>query len=249
MTGIYALSAGRWALAFATTLVVGLSKTGVPGLAILFVPMFALVLPARVSTGALLPLLIFGDIIAVTWYRRSASWRHLLRLAPWAVAGIVAGFFALGKLDDKLLRPVIGALVIALLALSVWRDFITKGKAEVPTAWWFAAIAGVLAGAATMVANAAAPIMILYLLAMRLPTDEFLGTGAWFYGMVNLIKVPFSVGLGLITPTTLLFDAPLAAGVVVGSALGILLAQRVPEKVFTISMQVLTLASAVLLFL
>jgi len=248
VTGVYALTAGKWTLAAVSAFLVGLSKTGLPGLGIIFVPLFALVLPARLSTGALLPLLIVGDLVAVTWYRRHAVWRHLLRLFPWAVVGIVIGFFALGRIDDRLLRPVIGAVVIIMLGLGAWRDLATQGKAAVPTAWWFAALAGVLAGATTMLANAAGPVMMLYLLAMRLPKDEFLGTGAWFFAAVNWVKVPFSVGLGLITAQTLVFDAVLSAGVLAGAALGILAARRLPEKAFNIVMQVLTFGSAVMLF-
>ncbi len=248
MTGVFALTGGKWLLAAVTAFIVGLSKTGIPGLGIIFVPLFAMVLPARISTGALVPILIIGDLVAVTWYRRHAVWHHLLRLFPWAVAGIVIGFFALGKIDDRQLRPVIGAVVIAMLGLGVWRDLATRGKAEIPSTWWFAALAGVLAGATTMVANAAGPVMMVYLLAMRLPKDEFLGTGAWFFASVNWVKVPFSIGLGLITPQSLVFDAILSGAVIAGAALGILAARRLPQKAFTIAMQALTFVSAVLLF-
>lgn len=248
MTGLYALSAGRWAVAACAAFIVGLSKTGIPGLGIIFVPLFALVLPARVSTGALLPLLIVGDFVAVFWYRRHAVWRHLVRLIPWAVAGVVAGFFALGRIDDSQLRPLIGVLVIVMLGIGIWRDLATRGKAAIPSSWWFAAIAGILAGATTMLANAAGPVMMVYLLAMRLPKEEFIGTGAWFFAIVNWIKVPFSMGLGLITPQSLGFDAVLSGAVLAGAALGIIAVRWIPERAFSISMQGLTFVSAVLLF-
>jgi hypothetical protein len=79
VTGVYALTAGKWVLAAVASFVVGLSKTGIPGLSIIFVPLFAFALPARISTGALLPLLILGDVVAVTWYRRHAVWRVGIR--------------------------------------------------------------------------------------------------------------------------------------------------------------------------
>ena len=99
-----------------------------------------------------------------------------------------------------------------------------------------------------MLANAAGPVMMVYLLAMRLPKDEFLGTGAWFFAVVNWVKVPFSVGLGLITPQSLFLDAALSGGVLLGAFVGILAARRLPEKAFNIAMQVLTFGSAVMLF-
>jgi uncharacterized protein len=83
---------------------------------------------------------------------------------------------------------------------------------------------------------------------MRLPKDEFIGTGAWFFAAVNWAKVPFSAGLGLITPQSLLLDAILAGGVLAGAAVGILVASRLPQRTFAIGMQVLTFAAAVLLF-
>ncbi len=248
MTGVYALTAGKWTLAAVSALIVGLSKTGVPGLAIIFVPLFAFVLPARLSTGALLPLLILGDVVAVTWYRRHAVWGHLLKLFPWAAAGIVLGFLAMGRIDDRQLRPVIGVIVIVMLGVGLWRDLASRGKADVPSRWWFAALAGILAGATTMLANAAGPVMMVYLLAMRLPKDEFLGTGAWFFAVVNWVKVPFSLALGLISPQSLVFDAVLSGAVLAGAVLGILAARRLPQRAFTVAMQALTFVSAVLLF-
>jgi hypothetical protein len=235
---------------------VGLMKTGLPGMSTLVVPLFAMVLPARQSTGALLPLLILGDAIAVVVYRRSADWRALLRLLPWAVAGIGCGWLLMGRIDDRLMRPILGALVLVMLAVNLWRTVpraghrtaSTRGEAPVPTGWWFAAIMGLLAGATTMVANAAGPVMMIYLLSMRLSKEKFIGTGAWFFFFINWIKVPFSAGLGLITAQSLLLDGVLAGGVLLGAAAGILVARRIPEKAFSVIMQALTAAAAVSLF-
>jgi hypothetical protein len=149
---------------------------------------------------------------------------------------------------------VLGALIIAMLAFSFWRERPWEDPARrtrplppIPTAWWFAAAMGLLAGATTMLANAAGPVMLVYLLAMRLPKDEFLGTGAWFFAIVNASKVPFSASLGLITATSLTMDGILAAGVLVGAAIGILAARGLPERAFSVGVQALALASAILL--
>ncbi len=255
MTLVHSLLPWQWALGAFCALTVGLSKTGVPGLGILFVPLFAMVLPARASTGALLPLLMIGDAIAVIWYRRTAVWRHLWRLLPWAGVGIVCGFFLLGTIDDRTLQPLLGALIIGMLGFNIWRDrpwedpaHRTRPLPSIPTAWWFSAVMGLLAGTTTMLANAAGPVMLVYLLSMRLPKDEFLGTGAWFFALVNATKVPFSAGLGLITAGSLALDGILAAGVLAGAAVGILAARKLPERVFVVGIQALALASAVLLF-
>ena len=255
MTHIPSLLPWQWVLAVACTLMVGLSKTGVPGLGILFVPLFAMVLPARASTGALLPLLLVGDVIAISWYHRAAVWSHLWRLLPWAAVGIVCGFFLLGRIDDATLRPLLGALIIVMLGFTLWRDRPwedpqkrTRPLPPIPTALWFSALLGLLAGTTTMLANAAGPVMVVYLLSMRLPKEEFLGTGAWFFGLVNAAKVPFSAGLGLITPSSLVLDGVLAGGVVAGAVLGIVAARKLPERVFSTGILFLALGSAVLLF-
>jgi uncharacterized membrane protein YfcA len=248
MHGVFALSAGKWALASVTAVCAGVAKTGIPALGILLAPLFAEVLPARISTGALLPLLIAADAFAVIFWRRHGSWKHLVRLLPWAIAGIVAGYFAMGRIDDQQMRYVMGGIVIVMLAVHVYREYVMGKDAPIPTSWWFAAIAGFLAGATTMIANAAGPVTMIYLLSMRLPKDQFIGTSAWYFFILNWFKVPFSVSLGLITAQSLAFDAILAGGVVAGAFAGLYLARRIPEKAFMVAVQVLTLASAVKMF-
>ena len=249
MHGVFALSAGKWVVASVTALCVGVAKTGIPALGILLAPLFAEVLPARVSTGALLPLLILADAFAVLFWRRHGSWKHLVRLLPWAFVGIIAGYFAMGRINDQQMRYVMGAIVIVMLGVHVYREYVLGKEAAIPTSWWFAALAGFLAGATTMIANAAGPVTMIYLLSMRLPKNEFIGTSAWFFFILNWSKVPFSLNLGLVTPDSLLFDAVLAGGVVAGAVGGLFLAKRIPEKAFMIAVQALTLISAVRMFL
>ena len=249
MHGVYLLSTGKWILAAVTAVFVGIAKTGLPALGILLAPLFAEVLPARISTGALLPLLIAADAFAVLFWRRHGSWKHLVRLLPWAVAGIVAGYFALGRINDQQMRYVMGAIVVVMLGVNVYREYVLGKEAPIPTSWWFAAIAGFLAGATTMVANAAGPVTMVYLLSMRLPKNEFIGTSAWYFFILNWLKVPFSLSLGLITVESLSFDAVLLAGVVAGAFAGLYLAKKIPEKAFMIAVQVLTLISAVRMFI
>ena len=248
MHGIYALSAGKWALAYVTSLMVGVSKTGLPALGILLAPLFAEVMPARASTGALLPLLIVADAFAVIFWRRHGSWKHLVRLLPWSVAGIVAGYFAMGRINDQQMRYVMGAIVILMLGVNVHREYVMGKDAPIPTSWWLAAIAGFLAGATTMVANAAGPVAMIYLLSMRLPKKEFIGTAGWYFFILNWLKVPFSLSLGLITAPSLGFDALLAPAVVGGAFAGLWLAKGIPEKAFMIAVQALTFVSAVRMF-
>ncbi len=225
-------------------LLTGLAKTALPGMGVLVVPLMAMAVPARESTGLLLPMLLVGDVFAVTYYHRHAVWSHLWRLLPWAVAGIVIGWFALGKVNDEQLRVFVGAVVLALLALNPLRARVTALE-KLPHAPWYGALLGLLAGITTMMANAAGPIMAIYLLAMRLPKHEFIGTGAWFFLLVNAIKVPFSIHLHLIRLGSLATDALFAPLILLGCWLGIKLLKHIPEKLFSRLVQILAAVAAI----
>jgi uncharacterized membrane protein YfcA len=225
--------------------VAGVSKTGLPGLGILHVPLMAMVLPKRESTGILLGMLILGDLFAATYYRRRAQWKHVLRPLPAAFAGIVAGWQAMRFVTNDQLGPIIGVIVLVMLGLNYWRTRVGGEGAPIPTQWWFAATLGFIAGFTTMMANAAGPIMVIYLLAMRLPKLAFVGTSAWFFFVVNWLKVPFSVHLGLITPQSIRLDLMMLPWIVAGAVAGILFIRRVPQKAFNGIVQILAAAAAI----
>lgn len=235
----------QWLTAALCAFLIGVAKTGVPGVAILGTTLMAAVMPAKASTGFVLPLLIVGDIYAVIYYRRNAVWKHLIPLFPWAVVGVVIGYFLMGRVTDSQLRPIIGVIVLIVLGLSQWKSSRDENSLHIPSHWSFAAAAGLAAGITTMMANAAGPIMAIYLLAMRLPKTEFIGTGAWYFLFVNLLKVPFSADLGLITSTSLGFDAILTPVVIVGAALGVYLLKVIPERVFKNLVVVFAAAAAI----
>ncbi len=223
----------------------GLAKTGITGLGILPAVLFANILPARESTGALLPLLLCGDVFGVTFFRKHASWPHLWRLFVWVIAGLVAGYFALGRVNDAQVRGIIGVILVVMVALHWWRGRHKDDlAARLPHSIWFTALTGIVAGFATMVANAAGPVMVLYLRAIGLPQLVFVGTSAWFFLLVNLIKVPLSVNLGLITRDSLLMDAVLVLALVPGALLGPRILNHINQAAFDRMVLILTLLGA-----
>lgn len=234
----------EWALALLGAVVIGLSKTGLPGVGILAIPLFAAIIPARLSTGVVLPMLILADIVAVSVYRRHAVWGHVWRLFPWTMLGLVAGYLLMGRIDDRQLQPVIGVIVLVMLGLNHWRQSRADADTRVPHHPAFVALIGVAAGMTTMLANAAGPIMIIYLLAIGLPKVEFIGTGAWYFFLINVIKIPFSAHLSLIQPDTLRLNLALAPAIIGGALLGFVLAKRIPEKPFTIAVQAMAVLGA-----
>jgi uncharacterized membrane protein YfcA len=222
-----------WALLAAGALVVGFSKTGIAGLGALAVAIFANVLPPRESTGVILPLLICADLVAVATLHQHAVWSHLWRLFPFAAAGIVAGWYAMGRLGPDEVRVGIGGVLLGMVSLHAWRQRPGATRAAAPRhSAFYAAGMGLLAGFTTMLANAAGPIMVLYLLAMRLPKMEFMGTAAWYFCVLNLFKVPFSANLGLINPFTLKLNLALAPFVLAGALGGRWALPRLPQKLF-----------------
>jgi uncharacterized membrane protein YfcA len=211
-----------------------------PGLAIPAVVMMAEAFPddARLSVGALLPVLILGDLFALAWYRRHAQWDRLWQLCPFVVLGMIPGYLVLTSIDAAGLRVLLGSLVLALLALEIYRR--RSRWFHEPHRGWFTATAGVLAGFGTTVGNAAGPVMSIYLVGSRLDKHELIGTAAWFFFLVNVSKLPFFTGLGMITPTTLRFSLTVMPLVVLGACTGLLLLRRIPQGMF--DTLVLTLA-------
>jgi uncharacterized membrane protein YfcA len=196
-----------------------------------------------------LVILICGDIVAVVTYRRDASWSHLLRLFPWAAAGVVLGYFALGRVDDIQMRHLIGFILLGLVVFQYIRSHRPASPdAEAPPPWpWLAPIAGITAGFTTMVANAAGPVMVLYLLAMRLPKLLFIGTAAWYFLLLNLFKVPFSASLGLINPSSLGVALLLGPFAMIGALVGRPIAERLNQRLFELSALAFTFGSALLM--
>ncbi|MFA9555769.1 sulfite exporter TauE/SafE family protein [Evansella sp. AB-rgal1] len=215
-------------------MLIGVSKTGIPTLGILVVATMATIFPARESIGIVLPMLIAADIIAVTYYRRSVDWKTLLKLIPWVLGGIIAGFILLYTIEaSRPIEIILGLLVLILIGVQVSRErWGAKWLESMPTTKWFVGVMGTLAGFTTMIGNAAGPIMAIFLIAIALPKEKFIGTGAWFFLSVNLIKVPMYISLGLITIGTITFNACLIPAILVGTYLGIKLLPRIPQKHF-----------------
>jgi uncharacterized membrane protein YfcA len=236
----------QWTLLVLGAGIVGFSKTGIPGFGILFVAVFANVMPARQATGVVLPLLMFGDLFSAMLYRRHLEWRQVWRLFPWTFAGVGLGWLALGRINDAQTTRLVGGILAFMLGLHVWRragdaqQGVNAGGAAgagPDTRSWqvspvLAATCGVLAGFTTLVANAAGPVMVLYLLSMPLGKLEFLGTSAAFFLLLNWMKVPFVAQLGLINSDSLALNLWLAPAVIGGALLGRWVIGRIEQKLF-----------------
>lgn len=239
----------QWVLLIAGAMMAGFSKTGIPGSSILFVAIFPTLIPARQATGIVLPVLIFADLFAYAIYRKNMDWHRVGRLVPGAFAGILLGWFALGHINDHQTTRMVGGIIALMLGVHLWRRRGNVDEAITHTPTWFGPVMGAFAGFTTMVANAAGPVMSLYLLAMRLQKLEFLATGAAFFLLVNWVKVPFVAQLGLINSQSLMLNLYLAPAVACGALLGRPVVERINQRHFENGVLWLTsVATAKLLF-
>ena len=208
----------------------GISKAGVPGVMLLSTVFVPMVMSAKASTGYILPFLLFADIIAVSYWRRSVVMRYIIALLPAMLIGIVVGFFLMDRIEDAVYGKVLGSIVLILLATdAAFRRF----DIRIPqNSRLFAWGMGFLAGVMTMLANAAGPAMMLYLLTMKVSKEEFVGTGAWIYLTINLFKIPFSIQLGLITMESFTVNLMLLPCIILGSFLGVRLMRRISGPLF-----------------
>lgn len=233
------MTTAQWALGAGGALVIGFSKTGVPGTGILAVPMLAAAFGARLSIGATLPLLLSADVLAVIAYRAHGDAATLRRLAPWVIGGMLVGVAALKGLGDAhpsrdWLNPLIGGIVLAMLGLSLVKDrFKPKTSAETGAT-------GVLSGFATMVSNAAGPIMQIYLVGSGLAKDALMGTTALYFLIFNALKIPAiaylawdNPGAPIVSRETLLFNLLVLPVLLVGARIGRTTYRRIPAARFT----------------
>jgi len=217
-------------LAVLTAILVGVAKTGVSGMAILVVPLIAMVFPAKESVGALLPMLIAGDILAVIYYRQHAQWGQLVKLVPGVAVGMLVGGLFLGQLDNESMRNFLGGFVLLLLVLEGIARHLNLDKFK--RLHTFAVLIGIMAGFGTTVGNCAGPIMGIYLIMMGLDKKQFMGTGAWFFLIVNTSKLPIFIYHEMIGLDTLSFFACMLPFVVIGTFLGRKLLTVLSQKVF-----------------
>ena len=238
------LTVGAILLGAGSAFLIGFSKTGIPGAGM---PAITLMADAfrdetKLSVGAMVPLLILGDLIAVLFYRRHANWHRLLEVLPYIILGMLPGYFVLQHMQSETLRTLIGILILGLLGVHVVCQRL--GWETVLDRTWFTGLMGLVAGFGTVVGNAAGPAMSIYLLSKKLDKHEFIGTSAWLFFLVNSSKVPFQLMMGVITPRTLRLDICVVPVLIAGVILGLIVHKRIPQKAFDRLVLLLTTAAA-----
>lgn len=242
------LPAGSGILFFAA-LLIGMSKTGIQGISLLAVPLMAMAFGAKASTGIILPILCFADLIAVIYYRRKAEWKYVLRLLPAALAGFIVAICVDNLVPPEGFKRLMGSCLLVVLIVMLWSEW--KGKDNAYSdRWWYGPLFGLLGGFTTMIGNAAGPVMAVYLLSVKMPKYSFVGTNAWFFMVVNYLKIPIQAfAWGNITASSLMLDLYTIPFVIIGGLIGIRLVRRLPEKEFRYFTTAITCVSVVMLLI
>lgn len=222
----FELSTFEWAALIVAMVVLGIGKAGIKGFSVIIVITLALIFGDKSSTGVLIPLLVFADILAVSYYKRHVKWEYVFKLLPWMIVGVLVGVYVGNDISEVLFKKIMAAII--LVTVLIMLVFEKRKITSVPKNKVFSSSMGFLAGFTTMIGNLAGPIANIYFLAIRFPKNEFIGTGAWLFFIVNVFKVPFHLFVWKTADLkTLALNTVLLPGIVVGFFIGVALVKRI----------------------
>ena len=239
----------QWLTISIAALSIGMSKTGVQGIMLMIVPFMAMAFGAKESTGVILPMLCMADIIAVAYYKRIADWKVVAKLLPTAILGFFLAIGVDNMIPNGQFRQLMGWTLMLALIVMIWSEIFGNENRWMKK-WWYAAIFGLLGGFTTMIGNAAGPVMSVYLLSMRKEKMEYIGINAWFFFVVNLLKVPLQAFVwDNITWDSLQLNLVMLPVIGIGSLIGIRIVKLLPEKIFRRFIQIVTIISVILMII
>lgn len=227
----YQLTVADWVFIFLAALTLGFGKAGIKGLGVIIVTIMALVFGSKASTGVLIPLMILADIFAVIYYHRHTQWKYLGKLLPTMIVGVLLGVWFGNKISENLFRQIMAVLILISVAIMIWME--RKKTTGIPKHYLFSGGTGLLAGFTSMIGNLAGAMANIYFLAVRLPKNEFIGTAAWLFFIINVFKLPFHIFVWkTVTKESLVINALLIPGILIGFFLGVALVKRINNTLY-----------------
>ena len=218
-------------LAITATLLLGIGKSGIKGLGAVIVTLMAIVFGGKASTGILMPMMITADVFAVIYYHRHTQWYFLKKLLPMMVVGVVLGVWLGNDISEALFKQIMAVFILLTVLIMIWMDR-TK-TFGIPKHWAFSSFMGLLSGVTSMIGNLAGSFASIYLLAIRLPKNEFIGTAAWLFFIINVFKLPFHVFIWkTVTTETLQLNLILIPAIIIGFFLGIKLVKVINNELY-----------------
>ena len=238
----------QWAMAFGAAFLVGISKAGLKGIAIIIVTTMAYLFEAKTSTAIVLGMFISGDILAVNYYKRDVNWRLLFRLMPFMVIGVLIGASVGKNLDEATFKTGMAFIILVSVFMMFWLEY--RKSTYIPDNLPFAGVMGLAAGFTTMIGNLAGAFSNLFFIAMKSPKNEFIGTAAWLFFLINIFKVPIHVfSWETMNWETLKFNLILFPVIFIGFVVGVKGISYVKDDQYRKLILVLTAAGAILILL
>jgi uncharacterized membrane protein YfcA len=245
---MHELSATYWILIIVAAFLLGLAKAGLKGMDMMNVTIMAIVFGGKASTGIVLPLLCAADIMAVAYYNRHAQWKHFWRLIPWMAIGILIGVYVGKDLNEVYFRKIMAVIIMLTVVIIITIEI--RKNMKVPDNKLFVATMGLVSGFTTMLGNLAGAFSNIYFLAIRLPKNNFIGTAAWVFLVINLFKLPFQVLYWKnITGSSLQIDLFVLPSLITGFLLGVRVVSKIKDDSYRKVVIALTLVGAVVIFL
>lgn len=242
------LSPQLWFLVFLGSFIIGLSKSGLKGIEMLNVTIMALVFGGKASTGVVLPLLCVADILAVIYYNRHAQWSHFWKLIPYIAIGILIGVYIGNLMNEAVFKKIMAIIILLTVVIMFWLEY--RKTENVPTSKFFAAFMGLITGITTMLGNLAGSFANIYFLSLRTPKNDFIGTAAWLFLVINISKLPFQIFIWKnINTETLKLDLLLIPAIFVGFFVGIKIVKLIKDDYYRKVILGLTLIGAIMIFM
>jgi len=217
-----------WLFGWSAAFLIGMAKSGIKGLGPFYVLLMSQVFGSKASTGIIVPLFVFGDLFAVIYYNRHTRWTYLWKLLPWMALGVLLGTWLGKDLPEEIFRQIMASLILLTVIGLFWWD--RRKTQPIPNQWWFAAAIGIIAGVTTMVGNLAGAFTTIFFLAVRLPKNEFIGTAAWLYFIINILKLFFhTFSWGTVNPESLKIDLYLLPATILGIITGVFLVKKIKD--------------------
>ena len=220
-----------WLLAFIGAILLGIGKAGLKGIGVVIVTLMAIVFGGKQSTGVLIPMMVIADVFAVIYYHRHTQWKYLIKLLPTMVIGVLIGVWLGNDISDVVFKQLMAVLILGIVLVMIYMD--RKKTNEIPTSKIFSNSIGLLSGFTSMIGNLAGSFSNIYFLAMRLPKNEFIGTAAWLFFIINVFKLPFHIFVWkTVSPESLIINLFLVPGIIFGFYVGIKLVKLINNEIY-----------------
>lgn len=237
----------QWVLILLAAFIIGLAKAGLKGIEMMNVTIMAIVFGSKASTGLVLPLLCFADIMAVFYYKRHVQWPRFWKLIPWMMVGILLGVYVGKDLNEALFRKLMAIIIIITVVIMIVMEY--RKATSIPDNKLFVISTGLAAGFTTMLGNLAGAFANIYFLAMRMTKNDFIGTAAWLFLVINLFKLPFQVIYWKnITGATLQTDLWLIPALIAGFFAGLKIVAHIKDDSYRKVVIVVTFLGAMVIF-